>query len=177
MLPCLAIASTVTMKGRSMIEETKNYVEKNFEGAVVRYGDSVTGDTPLLLCINGKVVFKRIDELGRRWVTDTDGKQFDTLGNVETWTERGWTPVHTVIRHKCSKKLFRIQTESGCVCVTEDHSLLDPAGVMLKPKYLQAGNNLLHSFPNVAGMALPPMKNPLMFKSGTAALEAYYFYR
>ena len=40
MLPCVAIASTVTMRGRQMIEETKNYVEKNFPGAKVRYGDT-----------------------------------------------------------------------------------------------------------------------------------------
>jgi DNA polymerase delta subunit 1 len=54
MLPCVPIASTVTAKGRSMIEETKNYVEANFEGAKVRYGDTdsvmvefdTTGMTP-----------------------------------------------------------------------------------------------------------------------------------
>ena len=40
MLPCVAIASTVTMRGRQMIEETKNYVEANFPGAKVRYGDT-----------------------------------------------------------------------------------------------------------------------------------------
>ena len=40
MLPCVAIASTVTMRGRQMIEETKNYVEQNFPGAKVRYGDT-----------------------------------------------------------------------------------------------------------------------------------------
>ena len=40
MLPCVAIASTVTMRGRQMMEETKNYVEKNFPGAKVRYGDT-----------------------------------------------------------------------------------------------------------------------------------------
>ena len=40
MLPCVAIASTVTLKGRNMIEETKNYVEENFPGAKVRYGDT-----------------------------------------------------------------------------------------------------------------------------------------
>tara|TARA_R110002072_G_scaffold139483_1_gene283126 strand:+ start:12744 stop:15482 length:2739 start_codon:yes stop_codon:yes gene_type:complete len=40
MLPCVPIASTVTAKGRSMIEETKNYVEANFPGANVRYGDT-----------------------------------------------------------------------------------------------------------------------------------------
>ena len=40
MLPCVAIASTVTMRGRQMIEETKNYVEANFPGSKVRYGDT-----------------------------------------------------------------------------------------------------------------------------------------
>jgi DNA polymerase delta subunit 1 len=40
MLPCVAIASTVTMRGRQMIEETKNYVEEHFPGANVRYGDT-----------------------------------------------------------------------------------------------------------------------------------------
>jgi DNA polymerase delta subunit 1 len=40
MLPLVAIASTVTMRGRQMIDETKNYVEANFPGAKVRYGDT-----------------------------------------------------------------------------------------------------------------------------------------
>ena len=39
-LPCVPIAATVTLKGRSMIEETKNYVESHFPGAHVRYGDT-----------------------------------------------------------------------------------------------------------------------------------------
>jgi len=39
-LPCVPIASTTTSKGRSMIEETKNYVEKHFPGSKVRYGDT-----------------------------------------------------------------------------------------------------------------------------------------
>lgn len=39
-LPCVPIAATVTMKGRSMIEDTKQYVETNFPGAKVRYGDT-----------------------------------------------------------------------------------------------------------------------------------------
>ena len=39
-LPCVPIASTTTCKGRSMIEDTKNYVEKHFPGAKVRYGDT-----------------------------------------------------------------------------------------------------------------------------------------
>ena len=39
-LPCVPIASTTTCRGRGMIEETKNYVEVNFPGAKVRYGDT-----------------------------------------------------------------------------------------------------------------------------------------
>jgi len=40
MLPCVPIASSTTMKGRMMIEDTKNYVEKHYPGAKVRYGDT-----------------------------------------------------------------------------------------------------------------------------------------
>ena len=39
-LPLMAIAETVTMRGRQMIEQSKNYVEANFPGAKVRYGDT-----------------------------------------------------------------------------------------------------------------------------------------
>lgn len=40
MLPLVAIASSVTMQGRKMIEMTKECVEANFQGAKVRYGDT-----------------------------------------------------------------------------------------------------------------------------------------
>lgn len=39
-LPLVAIAGSVTMRGRQMIDETKKYVETHFEGAKVRYGDT-----------------------------------------------------------------------------------------------------------------------------------------
>ncbi len=39
-LPLMAIAETVTMRGRQMIEQSKKYVEENFPGAKVRYGDT-----------------------------------------------------------------------------------------------------------------------------------------
>lgn len=40
MLPLMAIAETVTMRGRQMIEQSKEYVESHFTGAKVRYGDT-----------------------------------------------------------------------------------------------------------------------------------------
>jgi DNA polymerase elongation subunit (family B) len=148
-LPCVPIASTVTFKGRSMIEETKNYVEANFPGAKVRYGDSVTQDTALLLKINGTITVKRIDELqGSPWLTDEDGKEFSSLRGVETWTERGWTRVHNVIRHDTDKQIYKVLTHTGCVSVTTDHSLLRPDAQMVKPHEVSVGTELLHSFPN-----------------------------
>lgn len=39
-LPLMAIAETVTMRGRQMIEQSKNYVEEHFPGSKVRYGDT-----------------------------------------------------------------------------------------------------------------------------------------
>ena len=64
MLPCVAIASSVTMQGRNMIETTKNYVEENFPGAKVRYGDSVTGNTPVTVRKDGKIYVIHIGDLG-----------------------------------------------------------------------------------------------------------------
>ena len=47
-LPCLAISQSVTGCGRQMIEQTSNYARDHFACEIV-YGDSVTGDTPILL--------------------------------------------------------------------------------------------------------------------------------
>jgi DNA polymerase delta subunit 1 len=67
MLPCVPIASTVTAKGRSMIEETKNYVEKHFPGANVRYGD--TDSVMVEFDVGGRTGIEAIEyswELGER---------------------------------------------------------------------------------------------------------------
>jgi len=39
-LPLMAIAETVTLRGRQMIQQSKEYVESNFPGSKVRYGDT-----------------------------------------------------------------------------------------------------------------------------------------
>jgi DNA polymerase delta subunit 1 len=153
MLPCVAIASTVTMRGRQMIEETKNYVEKNFQGAKVRYGDSVMPGTPVLVRQNLVTSVRTIESLGDAWneypgfLRDgTDKEQCEVTG-LEAWTHDGWQPIKRVIRHKCQKKIFRVLTHTGCVDVTEDHSLLGPDLKLLKPKDVNVGQALYHAFP------------------------------
>ena len=143
MLPCVNIASTVTTKGRSMIDETKEYVEKNFPGAKVRYGDSVTPDTPLLIRQDGHVKTCRIDSLVHAYETRDDGKEVAVI-DAEVWTECGFTPIKQIVRHKTVKNIHRVLTHTGIVDVTEDHSLLLENKEMIKPCEVSIGTKLLH---------------------------------
>ena len=142
-LPCVPIASTTTCKGRSMIEETKNYVEANFPGAKVRYGDSVTPDTPLLIRKNGIIQTVRIDSLVDLYEIRDDGKEIAEI-NAEVWTESGFTPIKQIVRHKTTKNIHRVLTHTGVVDVTEDHSLLLKNKEMIKPSEVALGTELLH---------------------------------
>ena len=155
MLPCVAIASTVTMRGRQMIEETKNYVEEHFPGAKVRYGDSVMPGTPVLIREEGIVKMNTIDELYSPdcweaypgFLKEGTNKEQLTMYETEAWTHNGWQPIKRVVRHKCNKKIYRVLTHTGLVDVTEDHSLLDSSAELVKPKDIQVGQKLFHSFP------------------------------
>ena len=117
-------------------EDLKNYITKLNEHnitiqPVVRYGDSVIGKTPLLLRNNkSNIIFIEsinniVNSNKYQQMQDSD-KEYVELSNIDTWTEKGWTKVQRVIRHRLSKdkKLFNITTNSGNVVVTDDHSLL-----------------------------------------------------
>lgn len=153
MLPMEAIASTVTMRGRQMIDETKTYVEANFPGAKVRYGDSVLPETPVLVRVNGTPTVMKIENLANIWesypgfLKEGSDKESSEVHGVESWTHEGWRPIKRVIRHKCQKKIWRVLTHTGLVDVTEDHSLLGKSLEQVKPKDVQVGQVLYHSFP------------------------------
>jgi len=126
------------------------------------YGDSVTKDTPVLIrrYINGeeKVFIERIDKLNGEWKAYNEFKPQDSISsnrrykqqnleniNFDIWSDKGWTKVKRVIRHKCNKRIFRVLTQKGSVDVTEDHSLLDINGKIIKPSQCKIGTKLLHS--------------------------------
>ena len=149
-----------------LIEEIKKYSSETIKDftfqPVVRYGDSVIGQTPLLLrnTITGMIFIDSINNLDLNKDKDKDnyvlmidknGKESCEINNIETWTEKGWTKIQRVIRHKLSKdkKLFRITTHSGSVVVTDDHSLLTVDGKEISPKNIKIGDELLHSFPEI----------------------------
>ena len=138
------------------IEDPEVPVDLNIE---VVYGDSVTGDTPIILRNpqNGQVTIKNIGSVGDMWNDYPEFKMFDqtirlekqyALLPLEVWSKGGWNPIKKVIRHKTSKRLYRVTTDFGTVDVTEDHSLCTELGEKIKPTDLKVGISLLHSFPN-----------------------------
>jgi len=141
-LYCNPVAESTTGIGRYSIKKT---IEKAEDMNIqVLYGDSVTGDTPLLLKKNGLIHIKTIDDLCSEW-NSSNGKQFATT-DFEVWNEKGFTKIKKIIRHKTSKKIYRILTHTGVVDVTEDHSLIDIQGNVIKPSNTKVGTKLLHAF-------------------------------
>lgn len=151
MYPEPSIAESITATGRRFIESTRKHILDNYAFAQVIYGDSVTGETPLLLRIRstGMVVVRTIERLWFDGGEDIDSsdKQYIDLENVDTWTEQGWTPVDRIMRHRTTKPIVRVITETGIVDVTEDHSLLRSTGEPVKPNELTGSDKLMSSFP------------------------------
>jgi DNA polymerase elongation subunit (family B) len=153
------------LKARSdqeLIGEIKKYITQDISQLtfqpIIRYGDSVIGKTPLLLRDKktGNILIDSIENIAKpesyvkmKRTNTVDAKESAELNNYETWTEKGWTNIQRVIRHKLAKdkKLFRITTHTGSVVVTDDHSLITNEGKEIKPKDVKIGSKLLHSFP------------------------------
>lgn len=116
-------------------------------GSDVVYGDSVAEYTPIYIRLQGVVFITTFDDLASRipWDKDARGKEYTTPLAMETWSETGWTPVKRLIRHKHTGPLIRVATSSGVVDVTQDHSLVDSQGNMIKPSIVRVGDSLLHA--------------------------------
>jgi DNA polymerase delta subunit 1 len=164
-LPCLEISQAVTGCGRDMIQQTQDYAKEHFMCEIV-YGDSVTGDTPVLIRNKGVIETITIEKLFDKYPIREDYPGFKPelncakeqvnnfwshdcdYGTLEAWTAHGWSPVKRLIRHHCNKKIYRIITPTGIVDITEDHSLLTKNLEQIKPTSVNVGDDLFHSFPN-----------------------------
>lgn len=137
------------------------YVEifKAYEALVAFYGDSVTGDTTVIIRSCGSdslVETKRVDELVNdpvSWVKRDDveheyGKEYYEPENLMIWNDTGFTKVKKIIRHLCDKPVVRVLTHTGVVDCTEDHSLVRSNMVKVSPNDLRPGDSLLHIHSN-----------------------------
>ena len=86
----------------------------------VVYGDSVTGDTPLLLKKDNQIYIETIESIfDESTKQEYPGfKMFDKtirlekeycLSDYQIWCDNGWVDIKKVIRHKCDKKIYRMK--------------------------------------------------------------------
>ena len=154
--PCLAVSATTTFEGREAMAIKRNILPERFPGVRIIYGDSVSETTPLLVRRSGVVMVCTPLELwcmesptGVRMHAD-DKEALHVPGQtLESWTDEGWTIVTIIVRHRTTKDMFRVETRTGIVEVTEDHALLREDGSECRATdVISNETKLLHSLPS-----------------------------
>eukprot|EP01028_Stygiella_incarcerata_P009942 TRINITY_DN492_c0_g1_i7.p1 TRINITY_DN492_c0_g1~~TRINITY_DN492_c0_g1_i7.p1 ORF type:complete len:1124 (+),score=271.51 TRINITY_DN492_c0_g1_i7:1568-4939(+) len=154
-MPCADIADAIVQYGRETMEKAVEMIENEYKdvwrGKVV-YGDSVLGDTPVVIRHNGLIRVSRVDELfpigngtTEKWRKYHGGKHCLCPSGLEVWQDGGFVPVRRIIRHVCNKPLMRVVTSHGMVDATIDHSLLRLDGSCVSPSESCIGERLLHA--------------------------------
>jgi len=156
----LPLAGGVTSAGQYNLLLVKKYVESlNHK---VYYGDSVIGETPVLVRYNKKFIdLIKIQDLcwinatsnlgesySKYYIYKSHDKEFIRPNmffktDIEVYTENGWSKIKKTIRHKTNKRLYRISTLNSIVTVTEDHSLLNDKKEKIKPEECTTDTKLL----------------------------------
>lgn len=159
------VAESVTATGRNMLIIAQDKVREHYPGSRIIYGDSITSDSPLLLKNKNtnNIEIKQIDELfniddnksryeGLKLKDTIESnrreKEKNTANNYQIWTSEGWSDIKYVIRHKCNKKIYGINTHTGYVNVTEDHSLMNENKEKIKPTDCNIGTKLFQKYLN-----------------------------
>lgn len=160
-IACKPVSASTTAIGRELLAFAgKKALELYPQGKLI-YGDSVMPYTPLLLRHpeTGLVEIKTIETLSNEWSSYEEFKPFDTIQSnrkekqqakviFEVWSKDGWNPIKRVIRHKCNKEIYRVNTQCGVIDVTEDHSLMYENGEKCKPNNCIVGETRLkQSYP------------------------------
>ena len=145
----LPLAGGVTSAGQYNLLLVKKYVESLDHK--VYYGDSVTGNTPILVRFNKKEIkIIKIKDLcwNDSYIWKYGEKEYiiphlNLFKLIEVYTENGWTKIKKMIRHKTNKKLYRVSTLNSLVEVTEDHSLLNTNKEKITPNECNKNTKLL----------------------------------
>ena len=106
-LPLVAIAASVTMRGRQMIEISKDYVEKNFPGAKVRYGDTDS------IMVQFGVGIKESWELGER-ASKEISQLFAAPNKLEL--EKVYCPFVLYSKKRYAAKLWKMGKDGEMKC-------------------------------------------------------------
>lgn len=144
---------TVTGMGRKSIRKVTSCLRQHMDTREF-YGDSVTGYTPVLLKgSDGTVVltqFNNVEPDDVKWIKYPVGTKEELPLNPNSYqvqTHEGWQNVIRIIRHKTTKKIYRVTTNKGVVDVTEDHSLMTKKLEQMSPMRLVPHETLLWTLP------------------------------
>lgn len=144
---------TVTGMGRKSIRRVTSCLRQHMDTREF-YGDSVTGYTPILLKgRDGTIVltqFNNIEPDHVKWIKYSTGTKEELPLNPNSYqvqTHEGWQKVIRIIRHKTTKKIYRVTTKKGVVDVTEDHSLMTKNLEQMSPVSLVPQESLLWTLP------------------------------
>ena len=147
---CPLVAAITTAIGRNKITRTAQLASSPPFNHTVIYGDSVSGDTPLIMrdIATQRIFVSRMDELvtdEKQWQPYHADKAAVVLPQpMEVWSDGGFTKIQRVIRHLHGGPLVRVVTATGMADVTLHHSLLRGNGQVVKPDELKLGDELLH---------------------------------
>lgn len=164
-LPCIEAAMSITAKGRELITHVSEHLQKKYSAVVVSGDtDSCIQATPILIRLNdGKIIYTQIKDLIKYSTPkqiksyehdkkNDNGKQYYyvNMEHIEVWSDQGWSKIKYLMRHKNTKPMYRVVTNTGVVDVTEDHSLLNNEGEEVTVNDVKLGSILLHNnLPNV----------------------------
>ena len=120
-----SVLAFVRKFNKQIIEETN----KAGYGAI--YGDSISGNTKIIIKKNNKIYEDNIENLFNKIDSKNPlGKEYDFKKNIEVLTldNKGksiFKPLIYVMRHKCKKDMYKVNlTNNWSINVTENHSLM-----------------------------------------------------
>jgi DNA polymerase elongation subunit (family B) len=108
--------------------------------------NSVAGPTPIPCHIDGSLVYRTIEEISLGdWIPINATQEISTpIKGLSVWSDTGFTSVKHIMRHPQDEPLHRVNTHTGVVDCTADHSLLASNGVEVSPAQLSIGSELMH---------------------------------
>ena len=142
------IAASTTATGRNLLYLAREKTEEKFEGAKIVYGDSIPEWEFVKIIVNNKFIkdtIKNIKNKYFKYLHDdiTQKKYYVPNEKIYTFTEKGVTSILTLMEHHTLNDIVKIETTSGEVNVTNEHSLLLKDGSIITPNELRIGDVLL----------------------------------
>jgi len=127
------VAAATTSMSRKLITFVSDYVKE--KGYVPVFGDSVTGNTTLLIKYKSKQYLYSFEEMLKNFShkktnrKDKDEFIFDDNLLVSSYNFKNkkieFKKIKRFIMHKVNKKIYNITSKKYCFNVTEDHSFYD----------------------------------------------------